>query len=225
MSDASSITVRVPRRLAVALVAALAGLGLVGAGVAGGARLARPTSVAVVDLQEVIENLSEYQAMQQELATMQSQLEEEGQAMVADVQAIFERMQSLAEAEQAGELDEAGRAEFEELRDRYRLKDLEFKAWDQRSLRRMDWERSYGLEELYRTIIAEIEAMSSAGGWDVVLADDSDFELTVDRRQENATGQILTQLGRKRVLHAARGVDITQDLIDRMNNAWAAGEG
>jgi len=224
MSDAS-IIVPVPRRLVVALVAALACLGLVGAGVAGGARLARPTSVAVVNLEEVIQNLSEYQAMQQELTTMRTQLEQEGQTRVTDVQEIFERMQALADAEEAGELDEAGRAEFEELRDRYRLKDLEFKAWDQRSARRLDWERSYGLEELYRSILTEIEALAAANGYDVVLADDSDFELAVDRRQENATGQVLNQIGQRRVLHAVRGVDITQDLIDRMNNAWAAGQG
>ena len=213
---------RLRRTVAVIFVAGLA-LALVGAGVAGGARLARPTAVAVVDVNQVLSNLDQQKARSDEIQAMRRSLQQEGDALVAEfqamVQAAREREAGLTEAD----LDEATRSSLLAGREALRRKELEIEAFRQRSERRLDWERSYALEDLVRAINDEIGRVAEAGGYDIVLSDDSGLKIAADRRQANAEGQIASHVRQRRVLFAVRGVDITQDVINRMNNAWKAG--
>lgn len=221
--DPHGITIRIPRRLAAAAVVAAVAIGLVGVGVAGGTRLAAPTAVAVVNYNEVLSNLTQREAMMGEIATMSAALEVEGEAKVAAMQEMFEQMKAFDAQAAADELDAAGEAAYEALRDQFRRKDLDYKAWEQRSARRLDWEKSYLLERLFQAVNAEIATVAAAAGYDVVLSDDSGIEPQANRRQPNAEGQLASQMRQRRILFAARTVDISQDVIDRLNNAWNAG--
>jgi Skp family chaperone for outer membrane proteins len=222
-SAAGGITIRIPRRLAAAAVVAAVAFGLVGVGIAGGTRLAAPTAVAVVDYNQVLSNLAQRQAMMGEIETMSAAFEAEGQAKVAVMQELFEQMKVYDAQATAGELDAAGEAAYEALRDEFRRKDLDYKAWEQRSARRLDWEKSYLLEKLFQSVNAEIATVAAASGYDVVLSDDSGIEPQANRRQPNAEAQLASQMRQRRILYAARTVDISQDVIDRLNNAWNAG--
>lgn len=222
--DARSITIRLPRRLVAGLVMTVAALGLVGVGVAGGSRLAEPTSVAVVNYSQVVSNLEQWTAMEAEQAQMRSSMTEEGSAMVARFEELVEQIRGYEAQAQAagGELDEATLAEAAAVQDEARKLDLRIEAFKQRSSRRLDWEQSYALEEIWQVVNTEIQTIADANGYDIVMADDSGDALQVNRRQANASGQLAAQMGQRRLLYTARSVDITQDLIDRLNNAWKA---
>jgi len=101
---------------------------------------------------------------------------------------------------------------------------LRYKAWQRYSFERVDTEKSLQMRELNRAIKRELARLCDANGYDIVLANDSDRELTLNREmQVPAEQQVLQQIAAQRVLHARKSVDVTDALIVQMNNAYAGG--
>lgn len=223
MARSSTIVLRLPARPLFVLLAAVVSLALVGVGVAGGARLARPTAVATVDLAKVLEGLDQRVALLDEIQAKQVTYQAEGRKLADELQAGVARVEALMEQRNGDELDAAGIAELDTLAEDLSFQELTFNSWETRTRRVLDRERSIAMQELFRAIRAEAEQLAAAAGYDIVIVDDSGTETVVNPRAGSLQDQIAAQMRQRRVLYAVPGVDITADLINRMNNAFNAG--
>jgi recombinational DNA repair protein RecT len=83
-----------------------------------------------------------------------------------------------------------------------------------------DREQALRWEGLYRTIVSEADKLAQSEGYQYVLVYDGTAEFQRDRRNQMPLAQqVVEQISRRRVLYAAKGDDLTEKLILRMNNA------
>jgi Skp family chaperone for outer membrane proteins len=101
---------------------------------------------------------------------------------------------------------------------------FEFQAWVRFAADKMDVERSLLMRDLYRSVKAAVKTMAEAEGYDIVIVDDSQGELlTSDEARVSREAQVRQQIAARRVLYTAPTVDVTEQLIVRMNNEFKAG--
>ena len=108
-----------------------------------------------------------------------------------------------------------------ELGDVIALKQLKLRFWQQAAAMELEVERAIQLQDLYRSMRAAIEALSTAEGYDLVLVDDSSDELPFDRESGMSPQvQVLQQIATRKILYRNSALDITIDLATRMNNQF-----
>ena len=101
---------------------------------------------------------------------------------------------------------------------------LDYQAWISFIGDKLDVERALLLQDLYKSINQAIAEMAEAEGFDLVVVDDSEGELGWnDELKVSREAQTLQQIRSRRVLYRSTTVDVTDDLVARMNNAWRAG--
>ena len=172
----------------------------------------RATAVVTVDLQRVLDGLNQRAKAQVELDAMR----EETIAEDEQQQAMLKRLKE--------ELDAAPEAEKDAKREEMAMRALEYNAWRAFALERIDIEKSIMLRNLYRSINTSIDKLATANGYDIVLSNDSDAELMINSEaQLPREMQIRQQILGKKVLYRSDLVDITDELIERMNNAFNVG--
>jgi Skp family chaperone for outer membrane proteins len=175
----------------------------------------RPTAVAVVNLQVLVDGLNQYSDAIMRIERMRSDREAEGDRRAALMKTLQDELKDIPEAS-----TEAKRAKEDQIM----LEQLNNQAWLRLSADKLDIEKSLSLQDLYRSIKQAIGALAAADGWDIVLVDDSRGELGINpNSQLSREAQITQQMVSRRVLFAAGAVDITDQLITRMNNAYQSG--
>lgn len=103
------------------------------------------------------------------------------------------------------------------------LKKLELKSWANSASTQAEAKQGALLQELYKKICVEVSAMSKANGYTLVLLDDSNpqIEFTLDSRVPPRI-QVSQQVTARKILYVDPGIDITDQLITRMNNEFIA---
>lgn len=102
----------------------------------------------------------------------------------------------------------------------YERKSLEYQGFRRYAEEKNDIERSLLYESLYLSISAAIKLMAESEGYDLVVVDDSTAPFTNNpNARVSREVQILQQIATRRIMYANPVIDITQDLIVRMNNA------
>ncbi len=111
----------------------------------------------------------------------------------------------------------------EELVDTIMLEKLKLQFWFQEAEAELEVEKALRLQHLYLKISEAIGELASAQGYDLVILDDSAQEPEFDR-DSRIPGQlqILQQIASRKVLYRNPAIDITNDLITRMNNEFRA---
>lgn len=218
MSSLSSRFLRPGQWVPMLIVAAA----LVSVGVAGGRMQARPTAVATVDLSEVLENLDQRAAMFEEILTEFQGFQNEAENRAKEQTAREEQLEPLEAKRQAGTITAAELEQYMTIRDEAVRFRMEAEALSSRAGRTIDREMGLALEELYISARDQASQLARANGYDVVIVDDSSLGFEVNP-QASRRDQIQAQMRRRRVLFTADSIDITQALIDRMNNAFKAG--
>ncbi|MEM7227793.1 MAG: OmpH family outer membrane protein [Planctomycetota bacterium] len=172
----------------------------------------RPTSVAVVRIEMVLNQLNERAEAQTELRSLGESIEAEVQRRQANVDAL------LKEREGADALRQR------ELEDQIALMSLENQEWIEFKRSELDLEKALMIEGLYRSVRIAMADLATAQGYDLVLIDDSvrEFSVNPESRMPREI-QVRQQLLSRRVLYAGDAVDVTNDLVERMNNAFDAG--
>ncbi len=203
------------RRMAAGVVVAVVSLVCVGtaAVTASMAMFAAPpkgATVAVVDLEKLINGLDEkrakgeeykkvFDAKQKELENLQKQIQERGTAM---------------QAMPAG----AGRTKAaEEVREMIFRGELEAKL----ASRRLDNQQADLFRDLYLKVDAAVEEISKQNGYHMVLVSDEGAEVPENSSSEN----VLRAITMKRMMYVAKELDITDEVIKYMNNTYAAAGG
>lgn len=175
----------------------------------------QPTAVAVVDLQILVDGLNQRSDAMMRIERMMSDMEAERVRRVAAVTALQGQFDDIPETDA-----DARRAKDDQIM----LEQLNYQAWMRLNADKLDIEKSISLQDLYRSIKQAIASLAAADGWDIVLVDDSPGELGINpNSQLSREAQITQQMVSRRVLYADPAVNITDQLITRMNNAYQSG--
>lgn len=175
----------------------------------------RAPVVVTVDFARVLAALEARAAAEARLRQLDEELRgEETRRRTAAEQAI-EKMRGLSDRprEDAARMDAESVANMHAIRlEQYRLFMRE----------RIDQEKSLVLQDLHRTVRQELARLCELRGYDIVITDDSQREITV-RRDANVPreAQVVQQISAQRILHTRTSADVTDELIDRMNTAFA----
>jgi Skp family chaperone for outer membrane proteins len=180
--------------------------------IAGSLATAPATAVAVVDLRRVFDNLDERADWATQIEQLRTRIQDEAKA----------KEESVAQLQ--SQLEAADPATRESIQNQIRQNLLEGRVWLDFKLKQLDREVAIRMQGLYRKLREAADAMAETRGFDLVLVDDSVGELRYDREsREPAQLQIYQQIIARRVLSARDTIDISDDLITRMNNAYRAG--
>jgi Skp family chaperone for outer membrane proteins len=169
----------------------------------------RPTSVGVVDLGQVLEKVNERAQWDANVRSMEERLKTEAQDRDARIRSSQERLRDMTEGEERTLLREQVAREF-----------LEADAWFKFKRGELDREKALMWADLYRRIREEAESLAVAEGVELVLVNDSVAEIrTAADGNTSSEVLVLQQVTARRVLYAAREIDLTDRLVTRMNNA------
>lgn len=190
--------------VAAASVAAMAGGGL--AQTAQPARRGpRVPTVAVVDVEKVFNGLKEKLSFEADFKDRLKKVQDERE----------KREKELRDLDDKLKLADASSPDYRQHQDELERKTLEFEAWGRFQRNTGARESRLQTVEFYDKIQKAIGKMAQAQGYDLVLFKES-ADLSGMARVEDPSGLIR---GRK-VLYAAGDLEITDGLIQSMNNEW-----
>jgi Skp family chaperone for outer membrane proteins len=173
---------------------------------------ADPTSVAVVEVSRVLDQIDEKSEWEIRIDALKSAIQQEG---VSRQQAMERR---LAESESATSPEQR-----QDIRDEVALMQLRLEQWANMKAVEVDREQSLMWRSIYRNLRREAERVAEAEGYALVLVDDSGGEIrTQSGTQVPLQTQVLQQITSRRILFAANVTDISDQIIVRMNNAVVA---
>jgi len=189
-----------------------AALLLVGAVVAVGqnAMQAEPTAVAVVDVQAVFDALDEKEAIENQLQQRAQQLQQEEKQRRQEIE------QMRSDLEVLGSDSEAYQQQQEEVQQKL----IEFRSWRQYSKQKMQRLRGLKIESLYQKTADAAGRVAEDNGYDMVLYKASSTDLNYENSE-----QLSQMLQMRKVLWARDQLDVTDQVIQRMNNEFESGGG
>ncbi len=170
---------------------------------------AAPTAVAVIDVGRLTDEIDEAGEWDMKLEALQSSMNSEGQ----EAQAAMERR--LKESEGTEDVEKR-----QEIRDEVALMQLQLEQWAKFKGQELDRERSLKWQSIYRNLRREAQKVAEADGYELVLVNDSAGEIrTQAGTQASMEQQVLTQILNRRILYSGSTIDITDQVVVRMNNA------
>ena len=164
----------------------------------------RPAVMAVVGLEEVWNQVDEREQMNAELQT-------EKESLLAEKEDRQKKLSNLsADMEWMPEKGEERRKKEEELAQAA----IGFKAWWEWQQQRLAREEKVRYEDLYRNSVTAIEEVAEANGVDMVIFK----ERTPNFDPKLNVAQTLALIGNRKVLYVRDELDLTDQVITRMNN-------
>lgn len=174
---------------------------------AGAALSAEPTAVAVVNMERVFDSLEEKDQLEANLRSRQQQLGQEEAERRQRIQQLSEDLEMLAPGTDAYRQKEA------ELREAA----MEFRLWAEMEEQQLNIDRGVHLESLYRRTVDAVGEIADEAGYDLVLYREGSPEL-----RGSDPSEIQTQIALRKVLYASDAVDLTDRVVQWMNNEFEA---
>lgn len=175
---------------------------------AGAARAMRatPTAAAVVDLPRVIENLKEQQAVRADLTGRQEQLKQQ-----------LDAKRKAANSLQ-GDLDllQAGTPAYSTKQSELDKAVIDLQVWGEFEGRKLRMEEQLQVEALLRKVNDAVARVAQDNGYDVVFFKGQQIGMQRDGQP--------AQANLRYVAYAAESIDLTDQVVQRMNNEFGAGK-
>ena len=171
---------------------------------------AAPPVVAVVRIEPLFDGLEQTADAAAAVERLVADLEAEKKLRVEATAALEEQYGDAVDAKQR-----------EEFVDRIALETLKNESWYQTARQRLEIDKAVYLQNLYKTIVEAIDTLALTEGYDLVILDDSGDALPFKRNSRVVPQeQVRQQLILRKVLFVNPTLDITEDLIMRMNNEF-----
>ena len=194
-------------RLTVSLsAAAFLSIGIAGA-LANNALRATPTAVAVIDIERAFDALSEKSAVEVEIRAQGERLAREEQ----------ERRQRIGQLRDDLGVLAAGSRAFREKEEELSRAIIDLQVWTQFQQQRLQREHVLHTERLYRKMLEAIARVAEDEGYDLVL-----FREATGRLQADTPQELAAQIQMRKILYANSRIDFTDQVVQRMNNAFEA---
>ncbi len=199
------------RLLPAALVAGFLAVGLCAwrAGANSAAATARPTVVATIDLQKLINGLDELAAKQKEFDRFRDELKVK----------IEKKKKDLDDAEAALKVLVAGTPEQRAKVEDFRRLTLELKFEGEFASNLIDERRGVIYAAIFKKINETSARFAKQNGYDLILSDDTRAEVP-DIGMENQIRALIVQ---RRVIFAGEAIDVTDAMLTTMNNEHKTG--
>ena len=203
---------RIAFTICLAIIMAAAGLTM---NVGAARNMAAASSMAIIDINRVREGLTERVDAQAGLMALAQRIETEN----ADRLAKIEELQTEME-------DTVDPAKLETLRQELDMTLVRAAAWREYIKQQVDIEKSLLLQDLFQKISNAVAELAELEGINIVLISDAGQTVrTIKDPNMPREAQVRQQISTRRVLYASPSIDITEQLIIRMNNAYAADQG
>ncbi len=182
---------------------------------------ANPATVAVVNLPAVLEGLAQRSEAEMDLRNMGTAINAEREKRETEIRRLGQehdqlRRQSIENPDLTPEADA--------IEERLVYEELRYRAWMEFTSDQVDLEQALILQDLYRVTKRAINQLAETEGYDLVLVDDGQGELMINpESRASRTAQIEQQMLARVMLYTNPAIDITNNLIERMNNAYRAG--
>lgn len=170
----------------------------------------RPSVVVTVNLATVLEKLDQRAAAEASLKQMVDSMNAEKESREQAIEKMREKHKNMADG-----------PEKQALENEILLANRKFEAWARFTVDKLDIEEALLYHDLYRSIKSAAAQLAEAAKYDLVLVDDSQGELsTTAQSRVSRKAQILQQIASRRMLHVNPAIDITDELVMRMNNEF-----
>ena len=168
---------------------------------------AKTTSVAVIDLNKVFQNLDQQKNWIASRQAANSKIEGEKAKKDKEIQALRDELKGMKELG----------GNTQEIENKIVLKSLELQAWmqfeQQKSLRL----QRLHLISLYKTTVERAQRLVDQKGYDMLIVTEPDQ--TLDQLK---TEDLQAYIGNRRMLWHRKSVNISDDLITQMNVEYKA---
>ncbi|MEE2907584.1 MAG: OmpH family outer membrane protein [Planctomycetota bacterium] len=200
--------------IVVCLLVAVSALGL--SFQAGAARrMASPTVVATVDINRVREGLTERVDAQAGLIALAQKIESENTERLGKIEELQTEITDTVDPDQR-----------QELQEELDLNLVRAAAWWEYIKQQVDIEKSLLLQDLFQKISDAVAELAEVEGINLVLVSDAGRVVkTVSDAQVARELQVRQQISTRRIMYASSTIDITEQLIIRMNNSYANEQG
>ncbi len=200
------ITMNLPVFVIMVLLAVMVGYEVF----AGRAAAPGPAVIAVVRIDPLFDGLKQTADAEGAIDRLRSEIETEVQTRQAAIETLREEHSNTVDA-----------TEREALADNIALETLKNDFWLQTARREHELEKAVRLQDLYKKVFDAIQTLALTEGYDLVIVDDSGAELTFERSSRVLPQvQVCQKLAMRKVLFVNPTLDITEDLIMRMNNEF-----
>lgn len=170
----------------------------------------KPAIVATVDLERVFNQLEERTAADEDLTKMADELQRDGDRRAKAIDALEEEL----------EVYTPGSEQHQELLNKLALASHEYRAFVEWGRRKIDVKKAATLRRIYSSIKDAIEREAKDKGYDIVFVNDSLSPIPVSDESETSR-----QISARRMLYSSPQIDITRDVIGRMNNEFRVAAG
>lgn len=166
--------------------------------------LLSPTVVGTVDLEATFNGLEEWDQLQVSLTQRADRMQEE----------LNRRQEELEGLEADLEDYPQGSEKFKQAMKKFQMAAIELQGYVQFQQMKQQRYNDEKIFELYDKIKMAARTLADEQGYDIILVNDSVVEIP-----EN-TDNILAQISSRRVLFARQQMDVTDQLIQTMNNEY-----
>ena len=173
-----------------------------------------PPVVAVVRIEPLFDGLIQKADATAAVERLRGEIEAEAKKRQEAASALTEQHRNAIDATQR-----------EALSDKIALETLKNASWLETAKQELEIEKAVLLQDLYKKIVDGINTLALTEGYDLVIVDDSSEALPFDRSSRIVPqAQVLQKLAMRKVLYVNPTLDVTDDLIMRMNNEFNAAQ-
>ncbi len=190
--------------ISLALLALLAGFGLTH--LHGQAAGAKPTAIAVVKVQSVLNALAEKSAVEARITALTETSQKEALARQEEIKKLQTDLKVALQP---------GTPAYEKTREDLEFKTIEFQSWQRFVQGKIEREKAIGIEELYHKMNDAISRIAKKNSYGIVLYVD-ESERIQGQNQQQLAGAI--QL--RKVLYADPALDLTDLVTQLLNNEF-----
>jgi len=166
----------------------------------------RPAVVATVNLERALNSLDERSAAAAELKTMAEKFDQEALSKREDLELL------------SGDLDlyPAGSSNHREKTEELARKTYNLQAFIEFAARKLELAKSKSLHGSYLNLKKTVAELSEKNGYDMVFVNDAIVALP----ENPVEAETMRQISARRMLYSVDQIDITDDLIAAMNEAF-----
>jgi Skp family chaperone for outer membrane proteins len=172
---------------------------------------AAPCVVATVDIEAIFRGLTERSAADATLTQLAEELDAKG---LRDREQIDLLRQDL-------DLYSPDSKQYQETATRVAQMGYRLQAYREFAVRKLEVEKTRTLRALYAKIKASIGELSRKQGYDIVFVNDTVVELPTDVTE----AETWRQISARRMLYTDPQLDITQQVLEYMNDAYKVAQG
>lgn len=169
---------------------------------------AQPTAIATVDIMSVIEGLNERDVLKAELESRTEARQEQLNSVVKQLEALDADIQMLKQGTDQHR---------EKMQEGIELQALAKTRRDVLS-QIVSIDNGTVMQKLFVKIETAVQDIAEREGYDIVLFDDTSFEVPADSPNQDVVRAIIT----KSLIYRHDSIDITQQVITLMNNEYSA---